>query len=119
MKYKYELSKGYRLYGQAWVPIREAIAYYLDLTDWIEIDTRRLTHILLKIAKLDDGPVKEDYTLIFLDLKTRLKEYSTRHLELQEFIGQSYNELTLLSTKADGIPRGQSHSGRGRRKGRH
>lgn len=118
MKYLYEFSKGYRLYGQAWVPIRESIAYLLDVRDWIKTDTRRMTLLVLRLSMIDPGPEKDDYELIFLDIKSRIEGYITLEQELTTFIGQSFEDLINQPIKANGISRHQHDSTRGRRKGR-
>jgi len=117
MKYQYELCKGFRLYGQEWVPIRESISYLLDLRDWIKTDTRRLTLLVLRLSMIEEGPDKEDYEFIFLDLKKRLLGYSLEEEQLVTFIGQSYEALLNQPTKANGVPRHQHNTTGGRRKG--
>lgn len=116
MIYSYEVTKGYKKYGPAWLPIHESIGYLLDVREWIKTDTRRLTLLVLRLSMVE-GPEKELYECIFLDLRARLLEYTTTENELVTFIGQSFEALTNQPTKANGIPRHQHDTTRGGRKG--
>jgi len=97
MKYLYELTKGYRLYGQAWVPIHEACMYLRDVRDWISVDTHRLTILVKRLSKCTDEE-REVYNRIYLDFQARLGEYHKTEHELVTFIGQSFEELLQSHT---------------------
>jgi len=116
-RYLNEYTEGYRLFGEDWKPISDACAALVQYRKWIQIDTRRLTLLTLKLSKLLPGMEKEDYKSIFLDLSKRLAELSLEERELDTFITKSFDELQHKSTKADGIPGTQSYQRRSRHKG--
>jgi hypothetical protein len=116
MKYLYELTKGYQLYGQAWVPIHEAISYLKDVREWISKDAPRLLVLVKKLSKCTVEE-REVYNLIYLDFQARLVEYYKTEQELVTFIGQSFEELLL--SDANGLSRVKHDSNRSGRKTKH
>lgn len=116
MKYLYELTNGYKLYGQAWVPIHESISYLKDVRDWISKDAPRLLILVKKLSKCSVEE-REVYNLIYLDFQARLVEYYKTEQELVTFIGQSFEEL--LQSDPNGLTRTKPNTRRSGGKAKH
>ena len=100
MIYPYENCEGYKLYGDDFLPIYGLCMEYGDVRTFIEKDTRKFRHIILRLGSTLEEEEREAYTLIYQDLSHKLQVLHDQRIKLEHEIGISFDQL-LLDTIAN------------------
>ena len=95
MIYPYEKCEGYKLYGDDFLPIRGLCLDHADVQTFIEKDTRKFRHIILRLGSKLSEEDREAYTLIYHDLSHKLQVLHDQRIQLEHEIGTSFDQLLL------------------------